>query len=808
MIGRLRCALLRHPLALFHLITHEVEQQDRDWFDRSRLHQVAAIPVHRFEVVRCVLLLLVAAPHDPVLIAGVVLHAALLVCLATLIRTATARGAGPQALLAMWTRYLLVRAVAMALINAALLLTVPPDRVLPIAMILGIVGSLDFHGQFTIPVPGVLSGWIGALGFAIAAALRPEVNGPLVLLVGVIQAGWIHVQMFNLHYLFATRRLRTRELQQANETIQLLLNQYDEHGSDWLVETDQRGHILLPSDRLCRSTAMSPTELEGRKLVDLLVHGPERDALRRAAHALKPFRDLPVSVIVEGALRHWSISGCPIFSSQGHHSGFRGFMRDVTDRFDAENRVRYLAHHDALTHLANRAEFHARLEAHLAGDIRGLQAALMFIDLDHFKAINDSMGHAAGDHVLAETASRLMREVSHRDVVARLGGDEFAVLIARTASTEAALARARAIIQALSAPITIDGRIVQVGASVGVALAPDHGDEGHSLLRAADLALYDAKAQGRGEASLYHPDMQRELHERRSLEVELRTALATGQFVLYYQPLHRLDTDEIAGCEALLRWNHPTRGMIEPGKFIPVAEESGLILQIGEWVLREALAEAATWPEHLTIAVNVSASQLRGGELLRQAVSALSASGVDPRRLELEITETMLMEDSETHLRLLHRLRALGVRIALDDFGTGYSSLNYLRAFPFDKIKIDRCFVTDLARNDESGAIVEAVLDLAARLNMQTIAEGVEDAEQLARLRESGCQQVQGYLFSRALPAEQLPIERHSAKAHVIMPVLPLPEAGRRGLRPCPTSALLTQGVAALKLDCSDCAGC
>ncbi|MCW1382467.1 EAL domain-containing protein [Novosphingobium sp. KCTC 2891] len=807
-MGKLRQAVLGHPLTMRRLIAHEVGEQDRDWFDGCRLDQLHAAPAGRFEAGRCALLFLIAAPSYPVLALAIPLCALLLIGGLSGLHRARANGVSPQQMLRLWGGYLVLRALLMGSLGAVLVTSVAPDRLIPLIMLIALSNSMDSFAQYTVPVVGTASGWISCIALAVPLSLRPETGMTLVLLVSLLQLMTVHMRMFNLNYLFSTRRLRTRKLQDANETIQLLLNQYDEHGSDWLVETDAQGFILKPSERLCRSTGKSAAELEGLKLTALFEAGPQLDALRRAARRMKPFRDMPVGIAVAGEMRWWSISGCPVFARDGQHRGFRGFVRDVTDRYLAENKVLYLAHHDPLTRLANRAEFQARLDQHLAAAPRGGQAALLFVDLDNFKLINDSMGHATGDRVLAEAASRLSQRVSARDLVARLGGDEFAVLLRRPRSPAAVMELAQAIVRDIGLPMEADGRILQVGASIGVAMAPDHAGEGEGLLRAADMALYDAKAQGRGQASLYNAGMKEELFERRALEIDMRGALAAGQFTLHYQPLHRLDTDEIAGFEALLRWNHPTRGMIEPGRFIPVAEESGLILQIGEWVLREALAEASTWPEHLTVAVNVSAAQMRGGELLRQVV-ALSSTGFDPCRLELEITETMLMEDSQVHLRLLHRLRALGVRIALDDFGTGYSSLNYLRSFPFDKIKIDRCFVTDIASSDDSGAIVEAVLGLAARLNMQTIAEGVEDEEQLARLRARGCEQVQGYLFSKALPPEQLPITRLGVKDPVALPPAPTPELHRRGLRPCPTGALLAQGgSAAMRLDCGDCVAC
>ena len=798
MLRKLRDSLQRHPVAMMHLIRHEVDPADREWFDGCRLNQFESMPLVLFESIRALTLVLIAAPHNLLLIFSPVAWAIGVLATVEAIRRRKRAGQSASVLMRFIARGMIWRSFATSLFALVLVTSASPERLTAVVLAVVVIGGIELFAQFTMPVEGVIAGLIATGGLATGLVLRTDVDAGPVLAVLAVQALSLHTKLFNLNYLYSTRRLRTRKLQTAHETIQLLLNQYDEHGSDWLVETDARGLIVQPSERLCRSTGMSAGELEGRKLVDLFVAGQERTALRRAGRRLKPFRDLPVTFRRNGATQHWSISGCPMFTQTGEHRGFRGFIRDVTERRAAENRVRYLAQHDPLTGLANRAEFHARLDAMLLGLGRDSSLALMFLDLDHFKAINDSMGHGTGDRVLIETARRLSAIAGPGAVAARLGGDEFAVILPCVSGGADALDKALAFVRGLCEPIAIEGRKVQAGASVGVAIAPDHGCDGARLLRAADLALYDAKANGRGAASLYHEGMQAELLERRNLEADMRVAFAGGQFALHYQPLHRLDTDAIAGFEALLRWNHPVRGNVPPDVFIPIAEESGLIVQIGEWVLREALAEAATWPAHLTVAVNVSAAQLRGGELLRQVVSALSMTGFDPRRLELEITETMLMEDSEAQLRLLHRLRGLGVRIALDDFGTGYSSLNYLRAFPFDKIKIDRCFVTDLARNDESGAIVEAVLELAAKLNMQTIAEGVEDAEQLARLRARGCEQVQGYLFSKALPAQELPIERLAPKRSVPQPdVAPIGE-GRRSMRASATAVLRGEGAVSL----------
>ena len=759
MFARLRAVVTGHPLAAVHLITHEVNERDRAWFDNCKLLHFHADLGRRYELMRALLFILAAGITAPWF---AVLPLVLVIFMLTALNRIEDRRkvvTNPAEVLAMWRQFIVARAVLCALLNGLALLLCPADRLVPMVLFIMATNAMDLLGQFALPVAALVSSWITTVGMTMVLLLRPEIPALPVLALMILQMGSSHRGVFNLHYMFATRRLRTRELKTANDMIELLLRQYGEHGSDCLVDTDVEGHIIEASDRLCLLLGVDAAEIVGRKFVSLFDAGSEREDMRLAARRLQPFQDLSLSRTRAGEVRWLSASGCPLFDGQGRHYGFRGFLRDVTDRHAAESKVRFLAHHDPLTHLANRVEFHARLEQRL-GQGGGEPVAALFADLDHFKLVNDSMGHAAGDRVLEVAAQRLAAHAGPHDVVARLGGDEFALLLGQVRSADAAMVLARRIVDALSQPIEVEGRMIQMGASVGVALAPDHADNADELLRAADMALYEAKSAGRGLAALYHQEMKQVLMEKRALELELRSALTNGEFELHYQPLHQLSTDRIAGFEALLRWRHPARGMIAPGAFIGLAEQSGLIVPIGEWVLREALAEAASWADDLTVAVNVSAVQMRGDDLLRQVVSALAATGLDPRRLELEITETVLMQDQETCLAQLHRLRSLGVRIALDDFGTGYSSLNYLRSFPFDKIKIDRCFIEGLCEGGESGAIVEAVLDLASRLNMQTIAEGVEDAAQLAALRLRGCSQVQGYLISKALPAAELPVRR------------------------------------------------
>jgi diguanylate cyclase (GGDEF)-like protein/PAS domain S-box-containing protein len=426
-----------------------------------------------------------------------------------------------------------------------------------------------------------------------------------------------------------------------------------------------------------------------------------------------------------------------------------GVVEDVTERKHAEERIARLAHYDALTDLPNRILLREQLEQELSLVRRGGQLAVLYIDLDHFKGVNDTLGHSTGDELLKAVTARLRGCLRDVDIFARLGGDEFAIVQTglRQPSDAAALAqRLRDAITRTS--YELNGHQVTVDLSIGIALAPNDGTDVDQLLKCADMALYGAKTEGRGTFRYFEPDMDARTKMRRALEVDLRKALLNGEFELHYQPLVRLADNEISGCEALLRWHHPQRGMISPAEFIPVAEETGLINAIGEWVLRQACAEAATWPDDIKVAVNVSPVQFRNQPLPQVVINALAATGLAPHRLELEITESVLMQSNETTLRMLHQLRELGVRISMDDFGTGYSSLSYLRSFPFDKIKIDRAFINDLSNGKGAIAIVQAIVTLANSLNMTTTAEGVETERQVKALRAMGCIEMQGYLFS------------------------------------------------------------
>ena len=429
---------------------------------------------------------------------------------------------------------------------------------------------------------------------------------------------------------------------------------------------------------------------------------------------------------------------------------------DITEQRRSEAKIAHMALHDSLTGLPNRAHFNERLDHAIARGKRGEIVAVHLIDLDRFKAVNDTLGHAAGDKLLQLVADRLRRLVRDIDTVARMGGDECAIVQVGISEPADATHLALRVIESISAPYEIDSHQVVIGASVGIAIAPLDGDSPEELMRNADMALYRAKGDGRGTFRFFERQMDAQMQERHVLERDLRKALPSDEFELYFQPIIDLASETINGFETLIRWNHPQRGLVSPDMFIPLAEEIGLIVPIGEWVIREACTLAALWPEDLKVAVNLSPIQFRSAGLLAVIVGALAASGLAPDRLELEITETVLLHDSEATLNMLYQLRELGVRIAMDDFGTGYSSLSYLQSFPFDKIKIDRSFVRDIVESTGSLNIVRAIAALAKGLGMAATAEGVETSEQLAAIKTEGCTEMQGYLFSKPVPASEI----------------------------------------------------
>ena len=476
---------------------------------------------------------------------------------------------------------------------------------------------------------------------------------------------------------------------------------------------------------------------------------PEAAAAEQQRVLAEPSGGTAVTTLTDG-------SSIAISQRPMPRGGFVATFEDITERLLAEEKIAHLAHYDALTDLPNRVTFYERMESELNRLRRSETIAVLSLDLDHFKNVNDALGHPTGDRVLQEAAERMRSCVRGEDIVARLGGDEFAIVLVPSEQPPNVTMLAARLIEAVGAPYDIDGQQVIIGASIGIAIAPSDSKEPDVLMKNADLALYRAKADGGGAYRFFEIEMDTRMQARRALELDLRKAIVNGEFELFYQPIINVKTGQIASCEALIRWHHPKRGMVAPLEFIPVAAETGLIVPIGEWVLQQACAEAARWPKQVTIAVNLFPAQFKSRNLVPAVTSALATSGLPAVRLELEITEMVLLEDSEAAFAILHQLRDLGIRIAMDDFGTGYSSLGYLRSFPFDKIKIDESFIRDLPGKEDSVAIVRAVVGLSSSLGITTTAEGVETKEQLASVTAEGCNEFQGFLFSRPQPAADI----------------------------------------------------
>jgi diguanylate cyclase (GGDEF)-like protein len=601
-----------------------------------------------------------------------------------------------------------------------------------------------------------------AVGCAIALAMQ----GTMASYAGaVLVAAYCYVLFSGIKLTASNimvRHQREIDLRESAETINMLLADFTEQGADWFIELNSMGRLVNPTEQLAAAARRPVQTLADKPIIELLDAGPQRDMLAAMIAAQRPFRNHQVSLSIGKERLWWSISARPI-SDDGT---YRGIVTDISAQRQAEEQVSYMAHFDALTDLPNRFQFNQRLSRMTHANEGNL--GLMYLDLDQFKIINDTLGHSFGDLLLKGVARRLESCITSDEIVARLGGDEFAILC-KTNDLEYICGLGDKIIASLTSAFRLDDHDVIVGTSIGIAIAPLHGEDASALLRNADLALYEAKAQGRNRQVVFELGMDEAAQLRRALELDLRGALGKHELCLHYQPLVRIEDGETLGYEALIRWEHPERGVVMPDAFIPIAEESGMIIPIGEWVIRQALDDLMQWPDQMTVSINLSPAQMRSPSLITTLIHALASTGADPKRVCLEITETVLMQDSEANLATLHKLHEIGVEIALDDFGTGYSSLNYLRSFPFDKIKIDRCFVNEIDTREDCQAIVRSVVNLANSLGMTTTAEGVEREDQVEHLRREGCLNVQGYLFSKAVPQDQLtdlrkPIHSHAQR--------------------------------------------
>ena len=551
--------------------------------------------------------------------------------------------------------------------------------------------------------------------------------------------------------------LSARQSQDKLGRQKILLDTALENMSQGLAMFDAEGRVILWNERYARMTGVPSTSLQGRLLVDLF-------RMRKAAGN---FADEPekafARIMAEVRLGQSSVRTMETAKGRSIRAikepmpggGWVATFEDITAWREAQEKLAHLAHHDALTGLSNRTKFREDLVDALHRAKRDGRVAVLCLDLDHFKEINDTLGHPIGDDLLKEVAGRLNASIREDDTIARLGGDEFAVVQVGTNPSEWS-SLAERLVEILGAPYTVQGHQLNIGVSIGIAVAPDDGEDPDQLLRNADMALYRAKEDGRSTYRFFEIGMDARVQARRLLEIDLRAALTRQEFEVYYQPIHELKTDQITGFEALIRWKHPLRGIISPLDFIPLAEETGLIGPIGDWILRKACMDAAGWSKDVRVAVNLSPIQFKNPNLVQSVTSALAVSRLAPDRLELEITESALLQDNEATLAALRRLRSFGVRIAMDDFGTGYSSLSYLHSFPFDKIKIDRSFIRELASRQNSMAIVRAVTGLGRSMGISIVAEGVETVEQLSLLRSEGCNEVQGFLFNRPRPARDV----------------------------------------------------
>jgi diguanylate cyclase (GGDEF)-like protein len=549
-------------------------------------------------------------------------------------------------------------------------------------------------------------------------------------------------------------RNREAELQAQNLRFDAAINNM----SQALLMFDSEARLVICNQRYIEMYHLSPdVVLPGRPLREILRHrlakgtfsgDPDEYAKQVIAMIARGETSSMITELPDG--RTISIVNRPMANG-----GWVATHEDITERRQAEQKIAHMARHDALTDLPNRVLLRERLAEALANHTDGKWLAVFYLDLDNFKNVNDTLGHQIGDELLKCVAERLRGGVRDNSTVARVGGDEFAIILPNLRQIDSAAILAQRMREAIHAPCDLSGHTLLADTSIGIAVAPDDGTEPDELLKKADMALHRAKADGRGTYRFFEPGMDATIKARRALESELCKALVESEFILHYQPILNLADNRISCCEALVRWRHPERGLVEPADFIPAMEEIGLIVPLGEWVLRKACADAANWPDDIKVAVNLSPIQVRSAKLMPTVIGALASSGMPASRLELEIVESVMMQNTEATLTTLHQLHELGVKISMDDFGTGFSALSYLIRFPFDKLKIDRCFITDLS-HDDALTIVRAVTVMAKSLGMITTAEGVETAEQLEQVRMLGCSEVQGYYIGRPQSIESV----------------------------------------------------
>lgn len=625
-----------------------------------------------------------------------------------------------------------------------------------------LLGLASATSRFSAPLGSVVFSTAMGLGWTLGFAAAQE--WPLAAIAcftGLLAASAAIESARGIHQ----ARVAELGMNESSEVVSLLLREYEDSDADWLFQLDKNRRLQSVSPRLAFALGLELADIEGKSFIELVsgeswTTGEFAPSLHQLAEKLKnreSFSDLVVEVTIRDERRWWELSGTPMLDERGEYQGFRGVGSDVTAEQESSEKIAYLARYDTLTALPNRLMLHeAVADALRYADKWRTRCAFLMIDLDRFKAVNDSLGHLVGDKLLAQVAQRLQALMGEGETCGRLGGDEFAVVI-RDASDRGRIdTLARGIIERLSEPYRVDDQLLYVGASIGSALGPRDGKTVEELMRNADLALYRSKDAGGGEHCDYEPSLHASAEERRQLEFSLRSALKRDELLLHFQPVVDANSERLVSFEALVRWNSPEHGFVSPGKFIPLAEDTRLIVPIGQWVMRQAMEECARWPAPVKINVNVSPEQLIEPDFVTTVVRALSASGLAPERVEIEVTESIFLKDANVARKALEAVMALGCQVALDDFGTGYSSLGYLRTLKFSTIKVDRSFVQGAAQdNAESLAIIRAVVAMAESLGMTTTAEGVENGEEAAMIRGMGCTKIQGYHFGRPMPAEE-----------------------------------------------------
>ncbi len=636
------------------------------------------------------------------------------------------------------------------------------DQLLVLMLVISLLmtGSIAFYTTAPLGML-ILSVVLGASSFGLLALLGHwSAAIAAVLYFMACALGTIEVARTYL-----TARIAEGTVAEKEQVVSLLLREFEENEADWLWEVDTKRLLRTVSPRFAYALGRAKEDAEGKSLLEVIAGGKWKDgALPSSLHELSEklrqqenFSNLLVQVEINGEARWWELSGTPMQDDRGQFVGFRGVGSDVTEARASSEKIAYLARYDTLTKLPNRLMLNEALgEALQYADQWRTRCALLIVDLDRFKAVNDSLGHMTGDKMLAQVSSRLQSLMGEDQTCGRLGGDEFAIVMRDASNANSVRQMAQQVIKTLSEPYQVDQHTLYVGASVGSAIGPRDGNSVEELMRNADLALYRAKDAGGGEHFRFEPVQHAQAEERRQLEVSLRSALTREELVCHYQPVVDARSEEVVSFEALVRWNSEDHGFVSPGKFIPLAEDTRLIVPIGTWVMRQACLEAKSWPENVKVNVNVSPEQLLEPDFAQNVVDALASSGLRPERLEIEVTESIFMRDATVARNALEQVMALGCSVALDDFGTGYSSLGYLRKLRFSTIKVDRTFVQGAAQNsNESLAIINAVVAMAKSLDMTTTAEGVETADEAELIRNLGCDKIQGFYFGRPMTSEE-----------------------------------------------------